>query len=407
MKCGIIGLPNVGKSTLFNALCENEQALAANYPFATIDPNSSLVKVPDERLDQIANICNPQKIIPAAFEIVDIAGLVKGASKGEGLGNAFLSHIRSVNALFHIVRCFEDDDIQHVENRIDPLSDIQIINAELALSDLDILEKNHQKLKKIQKTDDDKKKVSIIEKSIQLISDEKKILGNLDKEEINYLNTYQLISTKPVVYICNVDENSALSGNEFTKKIDTYAKENNSEVLLISAKIESEISQITDFKDKQDFLESMGLKETGLKRVIKKEKLLPEVANKVLKRVGSACINEKKSIENLVKRPNITLKELLKEFKASKKYDDEVIDQVDIGLKYESYIKKEKEVVEKMKRLEQSTIPLTFDYQKVSSLSAEGKEKLIKIKPKSIGQASRISGVSPSDVSILMVHLKK
>jgi len=270
MKCGIIGLPNVGKSTLFNDLCENEQALAANYPFATIDPNSSLVKVPDERLDQIANICNPQKIIPAAFEIVDIAGLVKGASKGEGLGNAFLSHIRSVNALFHIVRCFEDDDIQHVENRIDPLSDIQIINAELALSDLDILEKNHQKLKKMQKTDDDKKKVSIIEKAIQLISDEKKILGNLDKEEINYLNTYQLISTKPVVYICNVDENSALSGNEFTKKIDTYSKENNSEVLLISAKIESEISQITDFKDKQDFLESMGLKETGLKRVIKK-----------------------------------------------------------------------------------------------------------------------------------------
>ena len=270
MKCGIIGLPNVGKSTLFNALCENEQALAANYPFATIDPNSSLVKVPDERLEQIANICKPQKIIPAAFEIVDIAGLVKGASKGEGLGNAFLSHIRSVNALFHIVRCFEDDDIQHVENRIDPLSDIQIINAELALSDLDILEKNYQKLKKMQKTDDDKKKVFSIEKAIQLISEEKKILGNLDQDEIEYLNTYQLISTKPVVYICNVDENSALSGNEFTNKIDTYAKENNSDVLLISAKIESEISQIADANDKQDFLESMGLQETGLKRVIKK-----------------------------------------------------------------------------------------------------------------------------------------
>ena len=270
MKCGIIGLPNVGKSTLFNALCENEQALAANYPFATIDPNSSLVKVPDERLDQLANICNPQKIIPAAFEIVDIAGLVKGASKGEGLGNAFLSHIRSVNALFHIVRCFEDDDIQHVENRIDPLSDIQIINAELALSDLDILEKNHQKLKKMQKTDDEKKKVTIIESAIQLISNEEKLIGNLDQEDLNYLNTFQLISTKPVVYICNVDENSALSGNEYTKKIDEYAKENNSEVLLISAKIESEISQISDMQDKQDFLESLGLKETGLKRVIKK-----------------------------------------------------------------------------------------------------------------------------------------
>ena len=270
MKCGIIGLPNVGKSTLFNALCENEQALAANYPFATIDPNSSLVKVPDERLDQLANICNPQKIIPAAFEIVDIAGLVKGASKGEGLGNAFLSHIRSVNALFHIVRCFEDDDIQHVENRIDPLSDIQIINAELALSDLDILEKNHQKLKKMQKTDDEKKKVTIIESAIQLISNEEKLIGNLDQEDLNYLNTFQLISTKPVVYICNVDENSALSGNEYTKKIDEYSKENNSEVLLISAKIESEISQISDMQDKQDFLESLGLKETGLKRVIKK-----------------------------------------------------------------------------------------------------------------------------------------
>ena len=270
MKCGIIGLPNVGKSTLFNALCENEQALAANYPFATIDPNSSLVKVPDERLDQLANICNPQKIIPAAFEIVDIAGLVKGASKGEGLGNAFLSHIRSVNALFHIVRCFEDDDIQHVENRIDPLSDIQIINAELALSDLDILEKNHQKLKKMQKTDDEKKKVTIIESAIRLISNEEKLIGNLDQEDLNYLNTFQLISTKPVVYICNVDENSALSGNEYTKKIDEYVKENNSEVLLISAKIESEISQIADMQDKQDFLESLGLKETGLKRVIKK-----------------------------------------------------------------------------------------------------------------------------------------
>ena len=270
MKCGIIGLPNVGKSTLFNALCENEQALAANYPFATIDPNSSLVRVPDIRLNQLAEICKPQKIIPAAFEIVDIAGLVKGASKGEGLGNAFLSHIRSVNALFHIVRCFEDDDIQHVENRINPIDDIQIINAELALSDLDILEKNYQKLKKLQKTDDDKKKVNILEKSIELISNEKTLLNNLEKNEIEYLNTYQLISTKPVVYICNVDEGSAVNGNYLTKKVEDYANQNNSEVLLISAKIESEISQIIEDSEKQEFLESLGLKETGLKRVIRK-----------------------------------------------------------------------------------------------------------------------------------------
>lgn len=270
MKCGIIGLPNVGKSTLFNALCENEQALAANYPFATIDPNSSLVRVPDNRLNHLAEICKPQKIIPAAFEIVDIAGLVKGASKGEGLGNAFLSHIRSVNALFHIVRCFEDDDIQHVENRINPIDDIQIINAELALSDLDILEKNYQKLKKIQKTDDDKKKVNILEKSIELISKEERLISNLDKNEIDYLNTFQLISTKPVVYICNVDESSAVNGNDLTKKVEDYANQNNSEVLLISAKIESEISQITEESEKQEFLESLGLEETGLKRVIRK-----------------------------------------------------------------------------------------------------------------------------------------
>ncbi len=258
MKCGIIGLPNVGKSTLFNALCENEQALAANYPFATIDPNSSLVRVPDDRIQKIAAICNPQKIIPAAFEIVDIAGLVKGASKGEGLGNAFLSHIRSVNALFHIVRCFEDDDIQHVENRINPLEDIKIINAELALSDLEILEKNYQKL------------ILIIEKAIDLISKEKGILSNLNKDEIEYLHIFQLISIKPVVYVCNVDENSSVSGNAYTKTIEEYSKLNDSETLIVSAKIESEISQINDHEEKKMFLDSIGLKETGLKRVIKK-----------------------------------------------------------------------------------------------------------------------------------------
>ena len=270
MKCGIIGLPNVGKSTLFNALCENEQALAANYPFATIDPNSSLVKVPDLRLEQITKISKPQKVIPAVFEIVDIAGLVKGASQGEGLGNAFLSNIRSVNALFHIVRCFEDNDIQHVENRIDPIEDISIIETELLLSDLEILERNYEKIKKFQKNENEKKKVEILKKAIDLLSLEKNLQNELSKEELQGLEEYKLISIKPVVYVCNVDESSAQNGNKYTDNVKEFASSKKSEVMIVSAKIESEISQIQDDKEKQEFLESLGLKETGLKRVIKK-----------------------------------------------------------------------------------------------------------------------------------------
>ena len=268
MKCGIIGLPNVGKSTLFNALCENEQALAANYPFATIDPNSSLVRVPDDRIQKLSKICKPQKIIPAAFEIVDIAGLVKGASKGEGLGNAFLSHIRSVNALFHIVRCFEDDDIQHVENRIDPLEDIKIINAELALSDLEILEKNYQKLKKTQKTEDDKKKILVIEKAIELISKEQRILNNLDKDEIEYLSIFQLISIKPVVYVCNVDENSVINGNDYVSKVLEVTKNEGAQVLVIATAIEAEIADLESIDEQLLFLEEMGLDQPGVNKLI-------------------------------------------------------------------------------------------------------------------------------------------
>ena len=270
MKCGIIGLPNVGKSTLFNALCENEQALAANYPFATIDPNSALVKVPDDRLKEITKIANPEKVIPAVFEIVDIAGLVKGASKGEGLGNAFLTHIRSVNALFHIVRCFDDNDIQHVENRIDPIQDIGIIDTELALSDIEILDRNYQKIKKFPKNELEKKKLEILKKSIEDLSGGKSLLKTLTIEELFLLEEYKLISTKPIVYICNVDEFSAQNGNSYTKSVEDYAKEKKSEVLIVSAKIESEISQIQEESEKQEFLESLGLKETGLKRVIRK-----------------------------------------------------------------------------------------------------------------------------------------
>ena len=269
-KCGIVGLPNVGKSTLFNALTQSNKAEAANYPFATIEPNIGRVAVPDERLGILASIGKSEKIIPSFMDFVDIAGLVKGASKGEGLGNKFLGHVREVDAIAHVVRCFEDDDIQHVENRIDPLEDIKIINAELALSDLEILEKNYQKLKKTQKTEDDKKKISVIEKAIELISKEQRILNNLDKDEIEYLNIFQLISIKPVVYVCNVDENSSVNGNSYTRSIEEYSKLNNSETLLVSAKIESEISQISDNEEKKMFLDSMGLKETGLKRVIKK-----------------------------------------------------------------------------------------------------------------------------------------
>ena len=264
MKCGIIGLPNVGKSTLFNALCENEQALAANYPFATIDPNSSLVRVPDDRLKKLSAICNPQKIIPAAFEIVDIAGLVKGASKGEGLGNKFLSHIREVDAIIHMIRCFDSTDIQNVNPTVDPIRDLEIIETEMMLADLESIQK---RLEKNNKKNVEEEQLKILEMALDCINNNKDtsiLINNFDKKQLNQSG---LLSLKPKIFVCNVDEQSIKDGNNYTKAfIDKFGQEN---TIVVSADIENQINEL-DNSEKKNYMEMIGLKETGLNMLIQK-----------------------------------------------------------------------------------------------------------------------------------------
>ena len=266
-KIGIVGLPNVGKSTLFNALTATMQAEAANYPFCTIEPNLGRVSLPDDRLLQLAKIAGSAKIIPTQIDFVDIAGLVKGASKGEGLGNQFLSHIREVDAIVHVLRCFDDEDITHVEGKIDPLRDLEIIETELILADLESLEKRMPALEKKARSNDklSAHQLSVIKDVLVVLGDGKPARSaNIDPEDLKNL---QVITSKPMMYVCNVKEDE-VHGNEYTKKIAAKCLQESIDQVIISSKIEAEISRLETNEEKTEFLEALGLKETGLSKVI-------------------------------------------------------------------------------------------------------------------------------------------
>lgn len=272
LKCGIVGMPNVGKSTLFNALT-SAKALAANFPFATKEPNIGMITVPDERLNALSKLVNPQKIIPTTVEIVDIAGLIKGASKGEGLGNQFLANIREVDAIVHVVRCFDNDNVIHVDGSVNPVRDKEIIDTELLLKDLETVEKRQEKYKKQAKSGDkeDGKKLEIISRIKEHLESEKPgrswpIESESDREVMEELF---LLTSKPILYVCNVDENSVINGNEHTKAFKELVADEPAEVLLISAAIEAEIAELDSYEEKLEFVKEMGLEEPGVNRVIR------------------------------------------------------------------------------------------------------------------------------------------
>ena len=272
LTAGIVGLPNVGKSTLFNAITK-KSILMANYPFATIDPNVGVVIVPDERIDVLKDMYNPERVIPTTYEFTDIAGLVKGASNGEGLGNKFLSHIREVDAVVEVVRCFDDENIIHVDGSVDPIRDIEVINVELVLSDLEIVTSRINRIGKkamTTKNKDDVKEIELLERIKEALESNIPVrkLG-LDEEEKKLISSFNLITLKPIIYALNVEDNDINTGNNYTKLVQDYAKKEGSETAIICAKLESELSEL-DEEEKKLFLDDLGIKESGVERLINK-----------------------------------------------------------------------------------------------------------------------------------------
>jgi GTP-binding protein YchF len=271
MKVGIVGLPNVGKSTLFNCLSQSK-AQSENYPFCTIDPNVSVVNVPDTRLDKLSSLISPEKLIPTNVKIVDIAGLVKGASKGEGLGNKFLSNIRETDAIIHVLRCFDDPNIIHVDGKINPLSDKEVVEYELILKDLEIVDKRLDKIKKTLRSGsgESKKEIEVLE-NVRLQLENISINKNdySDDQFEDYIKPLELISFKPILYVCNVGENDVISGNDYVDQVRKEIGNKDSEIIIISAKIESEINELDSYEEKKIFLDDLGLDDSGSNKLIR------------------------------------------------------------------------------------------------------------------------------------------
>lgn len=272
LKCGIVGLPNVGKSTLFNCL-SNAKAQSANFPFCTIEPNVGVITVPDDRLTKLVEMCNPKSTVPATVEIVDIAGLVKGASKGEGLGNKFLANIRETDAILHVLRCFDDDNITHVDTTVDPVRDKEIIDYELQIKDLETVDSRLVKTKKAAAAGDKNAKMqaAVLEAYKEALEAGKpaRSVQFETKDEQLFARDLFLLTNKPVMYVCNVDDASAATGNAYVEAVREAVKEENAQILVVAAKTESEIAELDTYEDRQEFLESIGLSESGVSRLIR------------------------------------------------------------------------------------------------------------------------------------------